>query len=48
MITDEQKVIARREAYYIVRDFRDSLDEEELEEAIYEALIEALRHGTEQ
>lgn len=43
MITPEQKKIAVQEAKNIVREYKDSLDIEELEQAIYEAIIEALK-----
>ena len=45
MITTKQQTIARQEAKNIVREYLDSQDESELEEGIYEAIIEALKHS---
>ena len=44
-ITTKQQIIARQEAKNIVREYLDSQDESELEEGIYEAIIEALKHS---
>lgn len=44
MITIEQQKIARQEAKNIVREYLESQDESELEECIYEAIIETLKH----
>lgn len=46
MITDEQKAIARKEADFIIKEYRDSQDEDELREGVYEAIIEALKHNS--
>lgn len=43
MITEEQKKIASTEAENIVREYLDSQDEDELREAIFEAILEAIK-----
>lgn len=46
MITKKQQSIARKEAKRIVKQYLENRNEKELQDEIFEAIIEALKHNS--
>lgn len=46
MITKQQQLIARQQAKSIVNEYLENQDENELQEGIYNAIMEALKHSS--